>query len=176
VADVQEQNNAVDQEDRTFEVVKLRIAFLQHITTLSGAAILIILALVERAETKRGALLLATTASFFLLAALSAVGGIVALLIRTEYVRLDRARDGSLAILWAATAFIMGIVTVTYFAAGGSFWLYVVITFAVAAIPVSLLLLRRPMSALIRWIMIRFYDYDPDATVRDANEDDAEQP
>jgi hypothetical protein len=45
---------ADDQEERSFEVVKLRIAFLQHITTLSGAAILIVLALIQRAETPKG--------------------------------------------------------------------------------------------------------------------------
>ena len=43
--------NANEQEQRNFELVKLRIAFLQHIATLSGAAIVIILALVERGET-----------------------------------------------------------------------------------------------------------------------------
>jgi hypothetical protein len=46
---------ADDHEERSFEVVKLRIAFLQHITTLSGAAILIVLALIQRAETPKGA-------------------------------------------------------------------------------------------------------------------------
>jgi hypothetical protein len=46
----QDQSNAVDQDERTFEVVKLRIAFLQHITTLSGAATLIILAIMQRTE------------------------------------------------------------------------------------------------------------------------------
>ena len=41
---------ADDQEERAFEVIKLRISLLQHITTLSDAATLIILAIMQRAQ------------------------------------------------------------------------------------------------------------------------------
>jgi len=41
---------ADDQEQRNLEIVKLRLAFLQHITTLSGAATLIILAITPRTQ------------------------------------------------------------------------------------------------------------------------------
>jgi hypothetical protein len=54
---------ADDQEKMNFEIVKLRIAFLQHITTLSGAAILIIFALIQRAETGRSTYQLASIVS-----------------------------------------------------------------------------------------------------------------
>jgi hypothetical protein len=69
----QDQSNGVDREDRLLEVVKLRIAFMQHITTLSGAAIVIIVALAERAEPPKQAILLMSSIIYFLAAALIAV-------------------------------------------------------------------------------------------------------
>jgi hypothetical protein len=68
---------ADDQEERSFEVVKLRIAFLQHITTLSGAAILIVLALIQRAETPKGAYELAIAVPWFVVIPYRFIDGIM---------------------------------------------------------------------------------------------------
>lgn len=82
----QDQSNAVEKEDRTFEVVKLRIAFLQHITTLSGAAILIVLALNQRANTAGIAKELVTIVPFFVQATLVSLVGVMYLI---NYVKFE---------------------------------------------------------------------------------------
>src|SRR5215208_1860440 len=111
---------ADDQEQRTFEVIKLRIAFLQHITTLSGAAILIILALVARAETVKQVKLLAGTVPLYVLAALISVGGIVLLIGPPKIMRLERATTGGFTTVLAGSAFAGAIFLTAYYAAGGT--------------------------------------------------------
>ena len=75
---------ADDQEQRNFEVLKLRISFLQHITTLSGAAILIVLALIQRSETATGVILLATAVPWFVLGVLISMTGVQIVIIHME--------------------------------------------------------------------------------------------
>ena len=160
MADDQEQSNAVDQDERTFEVVKLRIAFLQHITTLSGAAILIIFALIERAETTSEAWLLATTVFQFLLAALISVMGIVLLLFSTERVVGYRAaKAGRFTTVSAGAAFASGSVWVAFYAAGGAALLGTIISYPLAAFVLALVygaVLLLLLLLIVRWARRRF--------------------
>jgi hypothetical protein len=96
---------ADDQEQRTLEVIKLRIAFLQHITTLSGAAILIVLALIQRAETAEVAKGLATALPFFALAALFSLFGVWSLIHRLEVQQHVPASAGKLATINSTSLF-----------------------------------------------------------------------
>jgi hypothetical protein len=103
---------ADDQEQRNLEVVKLRIAFLQHITTLSGAAIVIILALIERPETTREMLLQqASTLAFFVLAALISVQGVMYLTTHAEPAFRLRGTTGRLTTALAGATFSAAIVS-----------------------------------------------------------------
>ena len=178
MADEQEQSKAAEQADRHFEVVKLRIAFLQHLTTLSGAAILIVLALAERAETTGQVILLLSTLTSFFVAALISITGVVFLLMlltNTERVLgSNRATAGTFATYFAGLTFLVGMAAVAAFSAAGGTrrmieddidLVYLVgallLAFVVALIVQGIILLR-----LMRWIN------DPYAPVRDANEDD----
>jgi hypothetical protein len=169
MADDQELSNAVDQEERTFEVVKLRIAFLQHITTLSGAAILIVLALAERAETTRQALLLTSTVTFFLAAALIAVNGVVFLLMQLMHmervVGRGRATAGSFTTFLTGGVFSAAMISVVFYAAGGTRRMVANNIENVYLLGGALLALVFVLIALrinMRWILSRYYDYDPD--------------
>jgi len=120
----QEQSNAIDQDERIFEVVKLRIAFLQHITTLSGAAIVIILALAERAEPPKQAVLLMSSIIYFLAAALIVVFGVLGLLLRLmqkeQGVGSGRGTTGTYTTLLAGMVFSVGMLNVASYATGGT--------------------------------------------------------
>jgi hypothetical protein len=104
---------ADDQEQRNLEVVKLRIAFLQHMTTLSGAATLIILAIMQRTEDPQVVRALAFVLSIFGLAALVSLQGMMYLINAPE--RTDRRLRGSAGRLstWiAGSTFGAGVGTV----------------------------------------------------------------
>src|SRR5215208_6192061 len=103
---------ADDHEERSFEVVKLRIAFLQHITTLSGAAILIVLALIQRAETPKGAYELAIAVPWFVVSTLISMAVILMLIPDTEFVHHLRASTGSNSTDLAGAAFTTGVAAV----------------------------------------------------------------
>ena len=109
---------ADDQEQRTFEVIKLRIAFLQHITTLSGAAILIMLALIERAETAEVAKEMAVVVPFFALAVLFSLVGALYLTYELELRPRVRASAGRLATINATSLFSAAVVVAAASAAG----------------------------------------------------------
>jgi hypothetical protein len=133
---------ADDQEQRNFELVKLRIAFLQHITTLSGAAILIMLALIERAETAEAAGLLATGAAFYGLAVLVSVVGIMYLINYVKYEDPIQGSPGWFATLAAASAFAAAVLGTAVTIAGVPTRMLVIISFgflalSVAALPVA---------------------------------------
>jgi hypothetical protein len=72
---------ADDEQQQRLEVVKLRIDVLKHVTTLSGAATLILLTLAERAEGDNGREL-GIAAIYFALSTMGALVGIM-LLLRT---------------------------------------------------------------------------------------------
>jgi hypothetical protein len=148
----QDQGNAVEKEDRTFEVVKLRIAFLQHITTLSGAAIVIVLALIERADTAGQAYLLAISGGMFLAAAVISLYSIMSLIWQTERVGRGRASAGRFATALANGAFAAGIISVAFFAAGGSTQSYVSITSKVGGVLLALVW----VLILLRWWLRRY--------------------
>jgi hypothetical protein len=120
----QDQSNGVDREDRLLEVVKLRIAFMQHITTLSGAAIVIIVALAERAEPPKQAILLMSSIIYFLAAALIAVTGVVGLLLRLmqkeQGVGSGRGTTGTYTTLLAGIVFSVGMLNVASYVTGGT--------------------------------------------------------
>jgi hypothetical protein len=155
----QEQSSAGDQEERTFEVIKLRIAFLQHITTLSGAAIVIILTLVERPETVGKALLLAVPVTMFLIAALISVIGVVFLTVFLTVFKGPAGYNiasGGFATMAAGMAFSAGVVTVAFFAAGGSFRSYTTITYTIVALWGALLFVTL-LLLLLPWLWRRFW-------------------
>ena len=143
---------AGDQEDRNFEIVKLRIAFFQHLTTLSGAAILIVLILIERADTARQAYLLAASGGMFLAGAVISIYSVVTLIWDTERVGRGSASAGRLATGFASGAFTAGIISVAFFAAGGSLQSYASITYKAGAV----LLAFAWAVILLRWWLRRY--------------------
>jgi hypothetical protein len=161
---------AGDQEDRNLEVVKLRMAFLQDITTLSGAAILIVLALAEGAKTTRQAILLTSTVTFFLAAALIAVNGVVFLLLLLRHpqrvVERDRATGGSSITLFAGGVFSAGMVSVASYAAGGSTQRMIADNkddiLLVGSVLLALVFFLIALRIILPWTLRRFDDYDPD--------------
>jgi hypothetical protein len=142
---------ADDREQRGFEVVKLRIAFLQHITTLSGAAILIILALVQRAPTPGIALQLAVTGSLFVYAALISVVGIASMLGLGDMAEVDYSRSspGRRTTFFAGGAFCGGVAVALFAIAGFPAWTLLAMALGSAllslvALAVLALLSRKP--------------------------------
>ena len=104
---------ADDQEQRNLEVVKLRIAFLQHMTTLSGAATLIILALLQRIRDPDAVWNLALLSAVLASSTVVSVWGMLLLLYllgRTD-LRL-RGSHGLLTTLIAGSLFVAGVVNV----------------------------------------------------------------
>jgi hypothetical protein len=144
---------ADDQEQRTFEVIKLRVAFLQHITTLSGAAILIVLALIERAETAEEAYLLATAAvSLFLVAAVISLYGVFSLTEQTEHVGQARPSAGRVTAGFASATFAAGIAAVAFSAAVGSVQSCIKVIYTGGAVLAALAW----GLILLRWLLRRY--------------------
>ena len=137
-----------DREERTFEIVKLRVAFLQHIITLSGAAILIILALIERAETTKAAWQLAAAVPLFVIAALVSVNGVVWLLVIVPMLLVDRAREsqGLFSTALAAASFSAGVVGAALSALGVPARILVTVTYAFGVLMVGV------ATALLLWV------------------------
>jgi FtsH-binding integral membrane protein len=143
---------ADDQEQRGVEAIKLRIAFLQHIATLSGAAIVIILALIQRAETAREAHRLESTIPLFLLAVLGSLLGVTLLIIRTERAGWVQASAGRFTTLFASALFLAGVTTAAYSAAGvpERWWwatVYALAALGTASLLYGILLRRRMPGA-----------------------------
>jgi FtsH-binding integral membrane protein len=131
---------ADDQEQRVVEVIKLRITFLQHIATLGGAAIVIILALIQRAETAREAHLLESTIPLFLVAVVISLFGVALLIIHTEHAGHVQASAGRFTTLFASAMCLAGVTTAAYSAAGvPERWLWAFV-YALAALGTASLL------------------------------------
>jgi hypothetical protein len=151
---------ADDQEQKTFEIVKLRIAFLQHITTLSGAAILIILALMQRAKPEPDATAfvpLEATIAMFAAAASISVLGLVWLLVmehRSLWVH-PRGSHGKYATFLAANTFAAGVLFAALSAVGvseRSFQLSLLFLAGLAVVVFVLLrLLKHILDSRGRW-------------------------
>jgi hypothetical protein len=143
---------ADDQEQRTFEVIKLRVAFLQHITTLSGAAILIVLALIERAETAEEAYMLATAAVSLFLVAVISLYGVFSLTEQTEHVGQARPSAGRVTAGFASATFAAGIAAVAFSAAVGSVQSYIKVIYTGGAVLAALAW----GLILLRWLLRRY--------------------
>ena len=150
---------ADDREQRGFEVVKLRIAYLQHITTLSGAAILIILALIQRAPTADIAVKLAVDASTFVYAVLISVFSIGTLLGLDHLADVDHSQKspGRRATFFASGAFGTGVAIALFTMAGLPLWTPLVI---MVVLPVPFIVVFVAWSLLIGKLKRR--DPDPD--------------
>jgi ABC-type sugar transport system permease subunit len=138
---------ADDHEERSFEVVKLRIAFLQHITTLSGAAILIVLALIQRAETPKGAYELAIAVPWFVVSTLISMAVILMLIPDTEFVHHLRASTGSNSTDLAGAAFTTGVAAVAAHAFDVPIRFFQPISSAIVVASLVTLILRRLYAA-----------------------------
>ena len=135
---------------------------MQHITTLSGAAILIILALVERAGTKREALLVGGTVPLFLIAALTSVIGVMFLLMHTGPAAYGKASARRLLTYFAGGMFSGGMITVAFFVAGDSYRLVKASIKQAAATSlesVLLVLVALLLLILLRWLRRRYWGY-----------------
>jgi hypothetical protein len=102
-----------DREQRNLEVIKLRITFLQHMTTLSGAATLIVLAIMQRSDDAQVVSAFALTIFIFGVAAIVSVYGLTFLVnIPGRHDRPLQGSEGFWTTLVAGTAFGSGVSTV----------------------------------------------------------------
>lgn len=106
-------------DEGTLEVIKLRIDFLKHMTTLSGAATVIVLALIQRIQRLEDAPLMAAPVVLFGLDAMLSLYGMVKLInLMEEDAGNLPPFAGSSMIVWVGTTFAAGvtILIVTVFA------------------------------------------------------------
>jgi hypothetical protein len=106
-----------DQEQKKLEVIKLRIAFLQHASTLSGATTLIVVALIQRAD--RVNLLqtsLAIPTPLFALAAVVSVAYTVKLINHVESADPVDASTGRFAAMIVCGLFAGGVTILAFIA------------------------------------------------------------
>jgi hypothetical protein len=113
-----------DQEQRKLEVVKLRMAFLQHMTTLSGAAALVILAILQGDAAYRVEASLAVVLVWFGLATVVSVVGMVLLINFIEETRLPLQRTTAPGQRSTAAAALLFLTGVAWVIANGLFRLF----------------------------------------------------
>jgi hypothetical protein len=101
---VEDRTVAEDRYQENLEIVKLRIAFMQHLTTLSGAATLIVLAILQRTEEDFLAWELGVVLALFGVATLLCVSGAARLInqAQTRGRELENSAGQRMATLGAA--------------------------------------------------------------------------
>jgi hypothetical protein len=132
-----------DQAQRNLEVVKLRITFLQHMTTLSGAATLIILAIMQRARDPFVVSNLATvTVHSYAFTAFFSVVAMVLLINALERTDLPLRRDtGRFTTQVASASFGVGMVFVVIISTRVYVVSFIITAVVMAAILVALFFL-----------------------------------
>ena len=128
-----------DQEQRNFEIVKLRIAFLQQLTTLSGAATLIVLALMQRTESTLVVWRLSLDLALFGIATLGCVVGATRLINHTQMRGHDLERSAGRGTTNLAGAVFGGAVVALMFAGFRIPNLFAFTTLLVASLVIDIL-------------------------------------
>jgi hypothetical protein len=101
-----------DQYQKNLETIKLRIAFLQHLATLSGAATVIVLATIQRTETTLVITQLAFVLGLFGVATLVCVIGAAMLIKYTQKEESDlESRAGWITAEVAGGLFAAGVLS-----------------------------------------------------------------
>jgi hypothetical protein len=96
----------------------------------------------------------------YVLAALISVMGVVLPIGRPRLMRHDRAA-GAFTTFLAGIAFAVGIIVTAFFAAGGTVPLYLTITYVYGFALLGLIFTVFFLRWFVRWILRRFYGYDP---------------
>jgi xanthine/uracil permease len=108
-----------NQYQENLEIVKLRIAYLQHLTTLGGAATLIVLAVMQRTETPFVDWELAVDLSFFGFATLVYVLSVARLINHAQWNGRDlESSAGQTSANLAGAVFAGGVVSLMVVGSG----------------------------------------------------------
>jgi hypothetical protein len=100
---------AFDEDQRQLEIVKLCVDYLKHLTTLSGAATIVVLALLDRPDTNAEALLFPAFA--FGLATIISVLGMYYLIAGFAWDLLDKRAAGVPFVAVVSGMFVYALVT-----------------------------------------------------------------
>jgi hypothetical protein len=142
---------ANDLDQKRLEIVKLRIDVLKQVTTLSGAATLIVLAISQQVQTLKNVVLLGIAGFYFgtaTLVALFHMMWLLRMLDRTDSVRQFRGQLGmevATGLLWAGVLAIMGVV------------------FRVSMLTAGIVIAAGGVILLLAWLVLYRYSRPTDA-------------